>query len=69
MRFPALTTLLLLLMSIVSSSHAAVESVTWGITTAGEEVKLFTLRNANGMEAKITNWGGYIVSLKVADKN
>ena len=69
MRFPALSTLLLLLMSIVSSSHAAVESVTWGKTTAGEEVKLFTLRNANGMEAKITNWGGYIVSLKVADKN
>jgi aldose 1-epimerase len=69
MRFPALSTLLLLLMSIVSSSHAAVESVTWGTTTAGEEVTLFTLRNANGMEAKITNWGGYIVSLKVADKN
>ena len=69
MRFPALSTLLLRLMSIVSSSHAAVESVTWGTTTAGEEVTLFTLRNANGMEAKITNWGGYIVSLKVADKN
>ncbi|MFN0077571.1 MAG: aldose epimerase family protein [Prosthecobacter sp.] len=72
MRFPALSTLLLLLMSIASTSHAAsssIESVTWGKTAAGEEVKLFTLRNANGMEAKITNWGGYIVSLKVADKN
>lgn len=69
MRFPALPTLLLLIMSIVSSSHAAVESVTWGKTAAGEAVKLFTLRNAKGMEAKITNWGGYIVSLKVADKN
>jgi aldose 1-epimerase len=42
--------------------------VTWGKTAAGEEVKLFTLRNANGMEAKITNYGGIIVSLKVADK-
>ena len=70
MRFPALSTLLLLLMSIASPSHAAtVESMTWGKTVAGEEVKLFTLRHANGMEAKITNWGGYIVSLKVADKN
>lgn len=55
-------------MSIFSSSHASVESVTWGKTAAGEEVKLFTLRNANGMEAKITNWGGYIVSLKVPDR-
>ncbi len=67
MRFPALFTLSLFLMSIASSSHASVESVTWGKTAAGEEVKLFTLRNAHGMEAKITNWGGYIVSLKVAD--
>ena len=70
MRFPALSTLLLLLMSIASPSHAAsasIESVTWGKTATGEEVKLFTLHNANGMEAKITNWGGYIVSLKVAD--
>lgn len=56
-------------MSIFSSSHAAsVESVAWGQTAAGEEVRLFTLRNANGMEAKITNWGGYIVSLKVPDR-
>jgi aldose 1-epimerase len=69
MRFSALPAILLLLMSIPSSPQAAsVESVAWGKTAAGEEVKLFTLRNANGMEAKITNWGGYIVSLKVADK-
>ncbi|HRH97407.1 MAG TPA: aldose epimerase family protein [Prosthecobacter sp.] len=71
MRLHALPTAILLLMSILSSSHAAsssVESAVWGKTAAGEEVKLFTLRNANGMEAKITNWGGYIVSLKVADK-
>lgn len=51
-----------------SSQAASVESAAWGKTTAGEEVRLFTLRNANGMEAKVTNWGGYIVSLKVADK-
>ncbi len=72
MRRHALPALLLLLMSISGSSHAAsttLDSVVWGKTEAGEEVKLFTLRNANGMEAKITNWGGFIVSLKVADKN
>lgn len=69
MRRHALATFCLLLMSISSSSPAAtVESGVWGKTTAGEEVKLFTLRNASGMEAKITNWGCYIVSLKVADK-
>ncbi len=70
MRHLALPTLFLLLMSISGSSPAAsVESSVWGKTPAGEEVKLFTLRMPNGMEAKITNWGGYIVSLKVADRD
>lgn len=69
MRFSALPAIFLLLMPIPSSSQAAsVESVVWGKTAAGEEVTLFTLRNAGGTEAKITHWGGYIVSLKVADK-
>lgn len=72
MRPHALSTLILLFMSISGSSHAASASIkaeTWGQTAAGEEVSLFTLRNANGMEAKITNWGGFIASLKVPDKN
>jgi aldose 1-epimerase len=32
-------------------------------------VKLFTLKNANGMEVCITNYGGRIVSLVVPDKD
>lgn len=70
MRLLALPTLLLLFMSISGSSPAAsVESSIWGKTPAGEEVKLFTLRNAKGMEVSLTNWGAYIVAVKVADKN
>ena len=38
-------------------------------TVDGKEVFLYTLRNAGGMEARITNYGGIIVSLKVPDKN
>jgi aldose 1-epimerase len=40
----------------------------WGDTSAGEAVYLFTMRNANGMEVSITNFGGRIVTLKTADK-
>ena len=72
MRIPALSCLTSVLMSIASVSNAAsasVDSAVWGKTAAGEEVTLFTLKNANGMEAQITNWGGYIVSLKAPDKN
>lgn len=35
----------------------------------GQNVDLFTLSNANGMEAKITNYGGIIVSLNVPDRS
>lgn len=35
----------------------------------GKEVSLYTLKNKNGVEAKITNYGGIIVSLIVPDKS
>jgi aldose 1-epimerase len=35
----------------------------------GIQVDLYTLRNAKGLEAKITNYGGIVVSLKVPDRN
>ncbi|WP_224995360.1 aldose epimerase family protein [Cesiribacter sp. SM1] len=35
----------------------------------GTTVDLYTLTNANGTEVKITNYGGIITSLRVADKN
>src|SRR5688572_21302232 len=41
----------------------------FGTTTAGETADLYTLRNSNGMETAITNYGGIVVSLKVPDRN
>ncbi len=35
----------------------------------GREVQLYTLTNANGMRADITNYGGIVVRLYVPDKN
>ena len=35
----------------------------------GEATKLFTLKNTNGMEVCITNFGGRIVSIMVPDKD
>ena len=40
----------------------------FGTTEAGTQVYLYTLTNANGVEAKITTYGGIITSLKVPDK-
>ena len=41
----------------------------WGATLSGEHIDLFTLRNANGIEAVITNYGGRIVRLNTPDRN
>jgi aldose 1-epimerase len=45
------------------------EEADFGKTADGSAVKIFTLRNAAGMEARITNYGGIVVSLKTPDRN
>ena len=58
-----------LLVACASLAHAQVTKQTFGKTAAGESVDLYTLRNAHGVEAKITNYGGIVVSLKIPDRN
>lgn len=41
----------------------------FGTTKTGEEVLLFTLKNKNGVEARITNFGATLVNLYVPDKD
>jgi aldose 1-epimerase len=45
-----------------------IASEPWG-EVEGEQVTLFTLTNANGMEVKITNYGGIITSVMVPDRD
>jgi aldose 1-epimerase len=40
----------------------------WGALPSGEEIKLYTFRNSNGIEISITNYGGRIVTIKVPDR-
>ncbi len=60
--------LALLLIAMSAAAHASVSSEVWGKTASGEDVRLYTLRNSKGVEARITDWGGIIVSIKVPDK-
>jgi aldose 1-epimerase len=62
-----------LLVLLTSCSAKKQESLTmdrtsFGKTTEGTEVSIYTLRNKNGMEARITNYGGIVVSLIVPDR-
>jgi aldose 1-epimerase len=45
-----------------------ISSEPWG-EVEGEEVTLYTLTNPNGMEVKITNYGGIITSVVVPDRD
>ncbi len=55
--------------SFKPASPDNVTTQTFGKLPDGRDVHLFTLRNSKGTEARIMNYGGIIVSLKVADRN
>jgi len=55
--------------STQTNSVAMPTSASFGKTTDGTEVQLFTLTNANGVKASITNFGGILTSLMVPDKD
>ena len=60
---------LLCLTAAVAHAQPTITKTTFGKTSAGENIDLYTLRNIHGVEAKITNYGGIVVSLKVPDRN
>lgn len=41
----------------------------YGKTKSGEEVKVHTLRNKNGMEVRVIDYGATIISIRVPDRN
>ncbi|OON69922.1 aldose epimerase family protein [Hymenobacter sp. CRA2] len=51
-----------------SSAAGSFAKVAGGRTQEGEEVNYFTLRNAHGLQATITNYGGTLTKLLVPDK-
>src|SRR6201996_2578574 len=50
-------------------AQARIEKTSWGETADHQKVDIYTLTNAHGMSARITNYGAYLVSLNVPDKN
>jgi aldose 1-epimerase len=53
--------------NILSQNGISVES--FGVLKNGQEAFLYTLKSQAGMQVKITNYGGYIVSWLAKDKN
>src|ERR1044072_3009941 len=60
---------MLLLMHSSADAQAKITKASFGKTSDGQSVDIFTLTNKRGIEVKITNYGGIITSLKVPDRN
>lgn len=52
-----------------SKTSGHISKQPFGATTEGTAVDIYTLRNRHGVEARICNYGGIVVSLKVPDRN
>jgi aldose 1-epimerase len=52
-----------------TESKGSVSEAPFGKMPDGTPVEIYTLRNRNGMEARIMTYGGIVQSLKVPDKN
>jgi aldose 1-epimerase len=59
----------LLLGTINMNAATKLTSTDFGRTGDGVNARIFTLTNKNGLEARITNYGGIVVSLKTSDRN
>src|SRR5258708_25864021 len=57
-----------MLVAMALPAEAAITSLGWG-GVGGKGVDLFVLTNARGMEAKITNYGAVITSVRVPGRD
>jgi aldose 1-epimerase len=53
----------------MTNTSGSITKAHFGRTPDGTPVEIYTLRNAKGVEARICNYGGIVVSLKVPDKH
>ncbi|HEY6803011.1 MAG TPA: aldose epimerase family protein [Pyrinomonadaceae bacterium] len=67
--FSSLLFVLALLLGAATVHAQTITKEIFGKTAEGESVDLYTLTNANGMRAKITNYGGIVTTLTAPDRN
>src|SRR5438046_1820673 len=59
---------MILALNFSASGQAKVTKQSFGKTSDGQDIDIYTLTNRRGAEVKITNYGGIITSLKVPDR-
>jgi aldose 1-epimerase len=70
MKIQSLVSTLILMSSLLPhAARAGMTEAVYGKMPDGREVKLWTLTNVAGMEAKVTEYGAILVSLKAPDRD
>ncbi len=67
-RYQACAGACLLFLLAAPAQAQNIASQTWGTTDKAEPAQLFTLTGANGLQARITNFGGRVVNLYVPNR-
>ena len=67
--FAALAAICLVGCETITTRPDDITKAAFGETPDGQKVDIYTLRNDKGAEARICNYGGIVVSLKVRDRN
>jgi aldose 1-epimerase len=65
----SLMCVLVLALGVSTAQAQKISKESFGKTADGASVDLYTLTNRNGMEAKITNYGGIVTTLTAPDRN
>jgi aldose 1-epimerase len=52
----------------MNTSNGEISSAPFGVTRDGQPADLYTLRNASGMEVRLTNYGGIVTSWLAPDR-
>ena len=60
--------LLLLASAAIATAQTGITKESFGKTADGQSVDIYTLTNRHGMKARITNYGGIVVSLTAPDR-
>src|SRR5947199_587281 len=60
---------IILALNLNASGQAKITKESFGKTSDGQNLDIYTLTNRRGAEVKITSYGGIITSLKVPDRN
>jgi aldose 1-epimerase len=69
MNSPLRVAALLGILLVEVAPAGAPAAVPWGQTPSGDPIFIYTLVNQKGMEAKVTNFGAILVSLKTTDRH